>query len=106
MNIEKALKEFTKVLKPEGRIVIADIYAPEKWRSMLEKLITPIIQFTFRFRKYKAETKSRVLTISEWRALLEYLELTITQIQEFPGKKDPDWEIGRAIIAAKVKNIN
>ena len=98
-NIEKALAEFIRVLKPKGRIVIADIYTPEKWRSVLGKLMTPVFQFAFRFRKYKAETKSKVLTINEWRTLLGGLGLTVIDIVEFPGKKDPEWEIGRTIIA-------
>jgi ubiquinone/menaquinone biosynthesis C-methylase UbiE len=101
MNINKALSEFIRVLKPKGRIVIADIYAPEKWRSALGKVITPFLRFAFRFGKYKAETKSRVLTISEWRDLLEGLELTIIEIVEFPGKKEPEWELGRAIMAMR-----
>jgi len=98
-NIKKALVEFIRVLKPKGRIVIADIYAPEKWRSVLGKLMAPVFQFAFRFRKYKAETKSKVLTINEWETLLGGLGLTVIDIVEFPGKKDPQWEIGRAIIA-------
>jgi ubiquinone/menaquinone biosynthesis C-methylase UbiE len=98
-NIEKALTEFARVLKPKGRIVVADIYAPEKWRNILGKLIAPLFQFAFRFGKYKAETISKVLTINEWRALLGRLGLTVTNIVEFPGKKEPDWEIGRAIIS-------
>jgi ubiquinone/menaquinone biosynthesis C-methylase UbiE len=98
-DIGKALAEFIRILKTKGRIVIADIYAPEKWRSVLGKLIAPVFQFAFRFRKYKAETKSNVLTINEWRTLLGELGLTVIDIVEFPGKKDPQWEIGRAIIA-------
>jgi len=98
-DIGKALAEFIRVLKPKGRIVIADIYAPEKWRSVLGKLMAPVFQFAFRFRKYKAETKSKVLIINEWRTLLGGLGLTVIDIVEFPGKKDPRWEIGRAIIA-------
>lgn len=99
MNINKALTEFIRVLKPKGRIVIADIYAPEKWRSALGKVITPFLRLAFRFSKYKAERKSKVLTINEWRDLLEDLGLTIIEIVEFPGKKEPDWELGRAIMA-------
>jgi len=98
-DVGKALAEFIRVLKPKGRIVIADIYAPEKWRGVLGKLMAPVFQFAFRFRKYKAETKSKVFTINEWRTLLGGLGLTVIDIVEFPGKKDPGWEIGRAIIA-------
>ena len=98
-DIGRALAEFDRVLKPKGRIVIADIYAPERWRSVPGKLMAPVFQFTFRFRKYKAETKSKVFTISEWRTLLGGLGLTVIDVVEFPGKKDPQWEIGRAIIA-------
>lgn len=99
MNIEEAFGEFIRVLKPKGKIVIADIYAPEKWRGTLGKIIAPILQFTFRFSKYKAETKSKVLTINEWKSLFEGLGLTIIEIVEFPGKKEPEWQIGRAIMA-------
>ncbi|MGB6874050.1 MAG: methyltransferase domain-containing protein [Dehalococcoidia bacterium] len=99
MNIDKALSEFIRVLKPKGKIVIADIYAPEKWRSALGKVMTPFLRFAFRFSKYKAETKSRVLTINEWRALLKGLGLTIIEVVQFPGKKEPEWELGRAIMA-------
>jgi ubiquinone/menaquinone biosynthesis C-methylase UbiE len=99
MNINKALSEFIRVLKPKGKIVIADIYAPEKWRRALGKVVTPFLRFAFRFSKYKAETKSRVLTINEWRTLLEGLGLTIIEIVQFPGKKEPEWELGRAIMA-------
>ena len=102
-NIEKALGEFIRVLKPKGRIVIADIYAPEKWRSVFGNLMTPVFQFAFRLRKYKAETKSKVLTMNEWRALLDGLGLNVIDIVEFPGKKDPEWEMGRAIIAIEKK---
>lgn len=98
-DIGKALAEFVRVLKPKGRIVIADIYAPEKWRSVLGKFMAPVFQFAFRFRKYKAETKSNVLTIDEWRTLLGGLEFIVIDIVEFPGKRDPQWGIGRAIIA-------
>jgi ubiquinone/menaquinone biosynthesis C-methylase UbiE len=98
-DIRKALAEFIRVLKPKGRIVIADIYAPEGWRSVPGKLMAPVFQFAFRFRKYKAETKSKLLTINEWEALLGGLGLTVIDIAEFPGKKDPQWQIGRAIIA-------
>lgn len=61
--------------------------------------MAPVFQFAFRFRKYKAETKSNVLTINEWRTLLGGLGLTVTDIVEFPGKKGPGWEVGRAVIA-------
>jgi ubiquinone/menaquinone biosynthesis C-methylase UbiE len=100
-NIKKVLVECIRVLRSKGRIVVADIYAPEKWRSMLGKLMIPAFQFVFRFRKYKAETKSKLLTISEWRTLLGGLGLTIIDIVEFPGKRDPEWEIGRFVMAVE-----
>jgi ubiquinone/menaquinone biosynthesis C-methylase UbiE len=100
-DIEKALAEFIRVLKTKGRIIIADIYAPQGWRSGLGKIIAPVFQFAFRFRKYRAEAKSKVLTINEWRALIGGLGLTVIDIVEFPGRKDPQWEIGRAIIAVE-----
>jgi ubiquinone/menaquinone biosynthesis C-methylase UbiE len=98
-DIEKALAEFIRVLRTKGRIVIADIYAPEVWRSVPGRVMAAVLRFAFRFRKYKAETKSEVLTINEWRAVLGRLGLTVINIVQFPGRKDPQWEIGRAIMA-------
>jgi ubiquinone/menaquinone biosynthesis C-methylase UbiE len=102
MDIEKALKEFARVLKPNGKIVIADIAAPEKWRSLLGKIIMPIMQLMIS-RKYKGEIKSKVLTTNEWKNLIEKLNLKIVQIVEFPGKRDPEWELKRVIISLQRK---
>jgi len=100
MDIEKAISEFRRTLKPGGKIVIADICAPEKWRSPLGKMITPLMQFIIS-RKYKGEMKSKVLTVAEWKALIEKSGLKINDIVEFPGKREPEWEIKRVIISIK-----
>ncbi len=98
MDVEGALLEFERVLRPSGRIVIADICAPEKWRSLPGKIITPLMQFMIS-RKYKGEMKSKVLTVNEWKTLIEKLDLRIRSIVEFPGKREPEWEIKRVIMS-------
>lgn len=100
MDIEKAISEFRRTLKPGGKIVIADICAPEKWRSPLGKIITPLMQFTIS-RKYKGEMKSKVLTVAEWKALIKKSGLRVDGIIEFPGKREPDWELKRIIISMR-----
>jgi len=98
MSIEKALKEFKRVIKNNGRIVIADICAPDKWRTILGKFIRFIFQKIIR-RKYKGEDKSKVLTMNEWNELLENLGLKGKEVLEFSGKRDPNWELKRVILS-------
>jgi len=100
MEIERALKEFKRVLKTNGKVVIADICAPEKWRSTLGRIITPVMQFIIS-RKYKGEIKSKVLTVEEWKTIIEKSGLRVDKIIEFPGKRDPEWELKRIIISIR-----
>ncbi len=98
MKVEKALNEFKRVIKNNGRLVIADICAPDKWRTKIGKIIGFIFQKIIR-RKYKGEKSSKVLTVQEWNGLLENLGLQCKEILEFPGKRDPNWELKRVILS-------
>ncbi len=101
MDSEKALLEFERVLKPGGRIVIADICAPEKWRTFFGKIFVGGIMRVITAQKYKGEARSTLLTTHEWEALLEKTGLTLLELQEFCGKKDPEWELKRIILSAQ-----
>ncbi len=101
MDIEKTLLEFERVLKPGGRIVIADICAPEKWRTFFGKIFVGGIMRVITAQKYKGEARSTLLTTHEWEALLEKMGLTLVELQEFCGKKDPEWELRRVILSAQ-----
>lgn len=100
MEIENALSEFKRVLKNDGKIVIAEICAPEKWRTLFGKIMAFFMQRIIS-RKYKGETKSKVITVQEWIELLEKLELSIDKVIEFPGRRDPQWELKRVLISIK-----
>lgn len=104
MKIENALREFERVVTPGGRIVIADICAPEKWRTFFGKILVGGIMKVITARKYKGEARSTVLTTREWQALFEKVGLTLVELQEFCGKKDPEWELRRVIFSIRKPN--
>lgn len=95
------MNEFIRVLKPDGKIVIADICAPEKWRTLSGKILMFLVLCLSVAKKHKGEAKSKVLTLNEWKKLLENMGLKIVKTKEFVGKKDPHWEMRRVIISAK-----
>lgn len=100
MEIEKALKEFERIIKPKGLIVIADICAPMKWRSGFGKFLAFFFNRKLK-KKYKGELRSKVFTIEEWKELLNQLGFKINNLKEYFGKRDPNWELKRIIIAIK-----
>lgn len=100
MEVEKALTEFKRVLKPEGKIVIADIAAPEKWRTLGGRIFSSLITLFLSLKgKYKGEAESKVLTVAEWKDLIGRMGLIIVQLKEFPGKKDPEWALKRVMLS-------
>jgi len=102
MNIEQVLKEIKKVLKHYGKVVIADICAPEKWRSGFGKCISIISKYIIiRKTKYKSESKSCVLTVKEWEELFSKLGFKIERIKEFLNKNAPEWKPKRVIFSLK-----
>jgi len=100
MEIEKALKGIKRVLKHRGKIVIADICAPEKWRTGFGKVISFMAKHIISGkRKHKGESKSRVLTVKEWKELFDKSDFKIDRILEFPSKKAPEWKPKRVIFS-------
>ena len=78
----------------------ADIRAPEKWRSPLGKMITPLMQFIIS-RKLQRRNEIKDSYGREWNALIEKSGLKINNIIEFSGKREPEWEIKRVMISIK-----
>jgi FkbM family methyltransferase len=100
MEIEKALNEMKRVLKNKGRAVIADICAPEKWRTGFGKIISFVAKYIISGKKkHKGESKSRVLTVKEWKGLFDEFEFKLNRILEFSSKKDPEWKPKRVIFS-------
>lgn len=101
MDIKEALKEFTRVLKPGGRTVVVDLYAPQKWRSMLARIFLPLFRLLFFFagKIVRAERRSTLLTVDEWKTLIEERQGQAIEIEEFPNRDEPDWKPGKVILA-------
>ncbi len=99
-NIKNALSEFMRVLKPTGRVVIVDLYAPEKWRTLPAKIIMPVFKLFFiRKKKMRAEKESKIFTLEEWKTLVKEIGGKNIQIEKFPNICEPEWKPGKMIIS-------
>jgi ubiquinone/menaquinone biosynthesis C-methylase UbiE len=102
MEIEKALGEMKRVSKNKGKILVADICAPEKWRTGFRKVISFMAKYIISGKKkHKGESRSRVLTVKEWKSLFDEFGFKIDRILEFPSKKDQEWKPKRTKISSK-----
>ncbi len=100
-DIREALQEFIRVLKPGGRAVVVDLCAPQKWRSMPVRILLPLFRVGLRLagRNVRAESRSTLLTASEWETLIEELQGQAVEVEEFPNKDEPDWKPSKVIVA-------
>jgi len=99
-SIERALSEIMRVLKPRGRVVITDLYAPERWRSLSAKIIMPIFKLlSMRKKEMKAEKRSKLLTLEEWKTQAMEIGGKKVKIENFPHIDEPEWKPGKMIIS-------
>jgi len=99
-EIKNTLSEFMRVLKLKGRVVIVDLYAPEKWRSLPAKIIMPLFKLFFmRKKKMGAEKESKLLTLEEWKTLVKEIGGKNIQIDKFSNIGEPEWKPGKMIIS-------
>jgi ubiquinone/menaquinone biosynthesis C-methylase UbiE len=99
-HVERALREFMRVLKPRGRVVIVDLYAPERWGSLSAKIVMPIFKLLFiRKKEMRAEKRSKLLTLEKWKTKAMEIGGKEIKIENFPHIDEPEWKPGKMIIS-------
>lgn len=68
---------------------------------MPARVLLPLFKLLFLFtgKNVRAERGSTLLTVSEWKTLIEEMQGQAMQVEEFPNKDEPDWKPGKVILA-------
>jgi len=94
MHVPRLLSEAVRVLRPGGRLVMADVSAPPFWRSALGGVIVRLAAAGYSLTHWSARARAEVAAISnirttqEWRTL--FAELGFVDVElfaELQGRK-------------------
>ncbi len=89
-TVRRSLPEIARVLKPGGRLAIADMSLPGRWRGCLRLLLPPITGLYYLLVKWsipmaRAEMAAlrQVFAKEEWEAMLYEAGFSSVEVQEF-----------------------
>jgi ubiquinone/menaquinone biosynthesis C-methylase UbiE len=106
MDVRELLKEIHRLLKPHGRLAIADVGGAQSWKNPVVKFLIRVLAFVyFLFTENKsrawaeASALSNIRTSQEWRTELQELKFHDIQVSEMQSRKM--WMPNPLIINAK-----
>lgn len=110
-TVPKSLQEIVRVLKPGGRLAIADMASNSKWESTFGGLVVPLLALYYLITKrswtmMRAELAAykQLYEKDEWEAMLQQAGLVSIAVQAFPHPTS-EWFSGILIIqASKERN--
>jgi len=97
-DVPRALKEFHRVLRRGGRMVIIDTLMPPD---------PEVADFFQKMEKMRDPTHIRAFTEAEWRQMIEDAELILHEIKVLPKQHDfHDWARRAGMNRAKIQELN
>ena len=110
IQVPRLVAEVRRVLKPGGKLVLADVCASRFWRSRLGKLVIQFLAQRYQTANQNARTEAEleafpnVRTVAEWRDILHTNNFSQIKIKEikprlpwYPGGFHARAQAGKAI---------
>lgn len=98
-KVMQVLKEMIRVLKPGGRITVADVTANDNWRNSEKGLIFQGMDQLYMLGTESYDLPSEFHTFSEWNEMVEALHLVDVEKVEISPKHQ--WSRGIVIISGR-----
>ncbi len=104
IGVSPLLSEMRRVLRPGGRLVVADVAATAFWRSLFGKGLLRILMVGYGFALRGARTQAEIeafgniCTAAEWRVLLAESGFSAIEMEEIPARHR--WYPGGVIVRA------